>query len=86
MRHPAVLLLDALLEGIEVKIGETTYVMGDRHDLCWVGMTDGGEKRYVVVLGETLPDFVKLAESMTADERTMLAANLGLNRVKAKSR
>lgn len=82
-KKPAVLVLEALLEGHEVKIGETTYVMGDRHDLCWVGLTDRGEKRYMVVLGAGMPEFIALCDSMTEAETSALGANVALNKIKA---
>lgn len=75
MKHPAVVVLSALLNGQRVKIGEMTYVLGDNLDLCWVGTTDSGEERYVVVLGADLPYFIRLCQDLTPAETMIVAGN-----------
>jgi hypothetical protein len=81
VRHPATIVLSAMLEGQRIQIGEMTYVMGDSHDLCWVGRTDSGEERYVVVLGADLPSFIKLCESMNEAEVARVSANSALTAI-----
>jgi hypothetical protein len=82
MKPKSIILLQALLAGERCKIGNYVYCFSDDNRLCVVGMneTENKEVLLAVNFGDVnIQDFIGLAETMTPNEITVIAANAVLH-------
>ena len=87
-RHAAVILLESLLDGIPVEIGGQTYALSEDYRLCTKGTkfsteNPEGEEVWLNTWAE-IPHLIKIAESMTKEERVGMVGNLVLNQIRRK--
>lgn len=81
MNHPAVIILNALLNGQEIKTNNMTYVMSN-DDQFGVKVIDESGEECVMITDYSINWLLKFANSLTPDEITLIAANTAFNKVK----
>lgn len=88
VRDNAVIILQALLMGLEVEIGERRYCLGvtdDSEHLCVIGQSENtqtGEKKKVLlgVWSEwSLATYLAICQDVTDDQIAVIAAEIALN-------
>lgn len=75
MKHPAVIVLNALLNGLEIKDQGFTYCMSEDNELCWIAKSDKDEQ-LLFKANWDLNGFIKFCENIPDEEIAALVGSL----------
>lgn len=81
-RHNAVLLLEALLMGLEVKTQGYIFALDSAYQLINVIHPPDAETWQIRCFADSIEDFIAWGEGMSEYEVDVMIANIGLNRYK----
>lgn len=89
-KNQSSIILEALLNDLEVTIGDETYVMDDDFNLCqtefWRFLSDGESERVSIITDISLRSFIKMCHKIPEDQLFMISADLALNKMNADRR
>lgn len=89
MKHPALILLGALLEGIPLQKDGEKWILQDGRFGVWrerVDTTTGQRDEIILYVDMTLDGFVKWSQKFTPDELWTIGAETVLTQSKRKKR
>lgn len=84
MKHPSLIVLNALLKGQEIVTKNNTYLMSEDNQFG-VKVTDDNGESCVMVTDYSINWLIKFSESLSQNELTLLTCNNVLNSIPSQN-